>query len=375
MNTNPNKKPIKVPFMDLYAGIRDSYPELIEKIGYLIKKTQFIGGEEIACFENEFADFCRSKRAVACSSGTDALILILKALGIGHGDVVVTVPNTFIATAEAISAVGARAAFVDIEQKYFAMDPEKLQQYIKEHPNENIKAVIPVHLHGQMADMESICAIAAKTGIKVIEDAAQAHGAELNGKRAGAFGDAAAFSFYPGKNLGAFGDAGAVATNNENLAVKIKMLSDHGRTSKYEHEIEGLNCRMDSIQAAILRVKLKHLEKANALRIAKADIYNSMLKDRKDIICPQVRGNYKHVYHLYVVRVKERDKMIERLKKAGISYGIHYPMPLHLQPAYKYLGYGQGDFPISEKLSKEVLSLPLWPEIDESTIEHICKNI
>jgi len=375
LNTNPNKKPIKVPFMDLYAGIRDSYPELIEKIGYLIKKTQFIGGEEIGCFEKEFADFCRAKRAVACSSGTDALILTLKALGIGHGDVVITVPHTFIATAEAISAVGARAAFVDIEQKYFTMDPEKLQQYIKEHPKEKIKAVIPVHLYGQMADMESICAIAGKAGIKVVEDAAQAHGAEIKGKRPGAFGDAAAYSFYPGKNLGAFGDAGAVVTNNESLAVKIKMLSDHGRIRKYEHEIEGFNCRMDSIQAAILRVKLKRLEKANALRIAKADIYNSMLKDRKDITCPQARENYKHVYHLYVVRVKERDKTIEKFKKAGVSFGIHYPIPLHLQPAYKYLGYGQGDFPISEKLSKEILSLPLWPEIEETTIEYICKNI
>lgn len=361
--------------MDLYSGIKDIIPEIMEKIDGLIENTQFIAGEEVSSFEKEFASYCRTKRAVACSNGTDALILILKAMGIGHGDIAITVPNTFIATAEAITAVGARPAFVDVEEPAYTMDPGKLEKYLENNTSKNIKAIIPVHLFGHMADMEKICTIAKKYSIKVIEDAAQAHGAEMNGHRAGYFGNAAAYSFYPGKNLGAFGDAGAVATDDDGLAVMIKMLSDHGRTKKYEHEIEGLNCRMDSIQAAVLRIKLQYLEEANAQRVEKAGIYNSLLGSRKDIVVPITKDGYKHVYHLYVIRTQDREITIAKLKEAGISYGIHYPVPLHQQKAFSYLNYNSGDFPVSEKLSKEILSLPLWPLMNKTTIEQICNTI
>jgi len=374
MNMNSIDESIKIPFMDLSAGLVRIYPEIMNKIRTIMEKSQFIGGEEVDNFEKEFAGYCGAKHAVACSNGTDALILILKALGIGRGDVVVTVPNTFIATAEAITAVGARVAFVDVDEKYYTMDPQRLKQYLIERREGNVKAIIPVHLYGQMADMENISEIAREFGVKVIEDAAQAHGAELKCKRPGFFGIAAAFSFFPGKNLGAFGDAGAVVTNDPELAVRIKMLSDHGRTRKYEHEIEGYNCRMDAIQAAILRIKLKHLEEWTDLRIAKADLYDVHL-NRKKILRPSRRKDARHVFHLYVIRLKEREKIRKNLLKRGIASGVHYPIPLHLQPAYRYLGYKEGDFPVSEKMSEEILSLPLWPEIDEKRIKYICGNI
>jgi len=375
MNTHETKTIKKVPFMDLAAGLQPIYPEIMDKIQSLITNTQFIGGEEVQRFEEEFARFCKTKYAIACGNGTDALIIILKALGIGPGDVVITVPNTFIATAEAITAVGASVAFIDVDEEYATLDPDKLRKYLLDHPKTKVKAIIPVHLYGQMAPMDKIMKIAREFDIKVIEDAAQAHGAQIDGQQPGSFGVAAAFSFYPGKNLGALGDAGAIVTNDKKLALRMKMLSNHGRTKKYEHEIEGYNSRLDTIQAAVLRIKLKYLEKWTNLRINKAEVYDRLLQKNKAVSIPKKREKFLHVYHLYVIRAKTRDQLKEKLGEFSIATGVHYPIPLHLQPAYQYLGYKRGDFPVAEKLAGAILSLPLWPEITESEIQYVCESI
>lgn len=365
-----------IPLMELSDSYDLIYDEIMEKIKNLIDNTRFIGGEEITKFEKEFADYCNVKNAVACGNGTDAIMIALKALGIGPGDTVLTVPHTFIATAEAVTAVGAEVDFVDIDEKTYIMSPEKLEEYIKNNNDKkNIKAIIPVHLYGQMADMPVIMKIADKYNLKVIEDSAQAHGAQIDGKGPGKYGDFATFSFYPGKNLGAFGDAGAIVTNDDRLAKKAKMLSDHGRyNEKYTHQIEGYNSRMDSIQAAILRIKLKYLEQWTEMRIENAKKYDELFKG-KDVITPFVRYNSKHVYHLYVVRVNNRDELKSQLKDKNISAGIHYPIPLHLQPAYDYLGYEEGDFPVTELVSKEILSLPMWPELTPKEQSKIVEEI
>jgi len=366
---------MSIPFMDLSGCYDQIYDEIMEKIKYLIDNTRFIGGEEVEKFEEEFADYCNAEYAIACGNGTDALILALHALGIGPGDKVITVPNTFIATAEAVNNVGAQVDFVDVREDTYLMDPMRLRNYLeRQESTTNIKAVIPVHLYGQMADMEAIMEIAKEYDLKVIEDAAQAHGAELNEKRAGGYGDVATFSFYPGKNLGAFGDAGAVITNDRNIANKVKMLANHGRIEKYEHQLEGYNSRLDSIQATVLRVKLKYLKEWTTARIKKANYYNELLSEQ-EVITPVVKNVARHVYHLYVVRTKERDRLRSKLNEMNISTGIHYPIPLHLQPAYNYLGYKVGDYPVSEKVSNEILSLPLWPEITKQEINKVVKEI
>jgi len=367
---------MSIPFMELSDSYDLIYDEVMGKIKKLIDNTRFIGGEEITKFEEEFAAYCNVNNAIACGNGTDAIMIALKALDIGPGDTVITVSHTFIATAEAVTAVGAEVDFVDIDEKTYTMSPEKLEEYIeKNKADKNIKAIIPVHLYGQMADMPAIMEIADKYDLKVIEDSAQAHGAQIDGKGPGEYGNFATFSFYPGKNLGAFGDAGALVTNDDELAKKAKMLSNHGRyQEKYTHQIEGYNSRMDSIQAAVLRIKLKYLDQWTEMRIKNAKRYDELLKD-KDIITPFVRDNSKHVYHLYVVRVNNRDELKSNLKENNISAGIHYPIPLHLQPAYNYLGYKKGDFPVTETISKEILSLPMWPEIEIDQIGEIIKNI
>ncbi|MFW5794845.1 MAG: DegT/DnrJ/EryC1/StrS family aminotransferase [Bacillota bacterium] len=363
---------MSIPFMELSDSYDLIYDEVMEKIKKLIDNTRFIGGEEITKFEKEFSDFCNVRNAVACGNGTDAIMIALKVLGIGPGDTVITVPHTFIATAEAVTAVGAEVDFVDIDEKTYTMSPEKLEEYIENNKDKkNIKAIIPVHLYGQMADMPAIMKIADEYDLKVIEDSAQAHGAKTNGKGPGEYGDFATFSFYPGKNLGAFGDAGALVTSSDEFAKKAKMLSNHGRyNEKYTHQIEGYNSRMDSIQAAVLRIKLKYLNQWTDMRIENAEKYNKLLKN-KDIVTPPVRDDAKHVYHLYVVRVDNRDELKSQLKDNNISAGIHYPIPLHLQPAYDYLEYVEGDFPVTELVSKEILSLPMWPEIGKEQIENI----
>lgn len=366
---------MKVDFMDLKGCFDDIYDEVILKIAELIKTTQFIGGEEVKLFEEEYAKFCKTDYCVGCANGTDAIIIALKAMGIKAGETVLVPVNTFIATSEAVTAVGAKVAFIDVEEDYYTISPEKIKEYLELHPKENVSAIIAVHLYGQMANMPKIKEIADKYKLKIIEDSAQSHGSTLNGHGPGHYGDVATFSFYPGKNLGAFGDAGAIVTNNKDLFETMRMLVNHGRwNEKYTHSIEGYNMRLDSIQAAVLRIKLRHLEKWNNIRKEKARKYIELLKG-KDIILPKERNGSNPVYHLFVIKTKDREKTQRIFKSNNISCGIHYPIPLHLQPAYQYLGYKEGEFPVSERDSKEILSLPLWPEISFEQIEYVCKTL
>lgn len=367
----------KIPLMNLKDCYKDIYDEVMMKLTSLIDNTQFIGGDEIKFFEEEYAEYCKCKYSVGCSNGTDAIEVGLKALGISHGDTVLVPANSFIATAEAVNNVGAEVVFIDVEDDYFTIDPSKIEEYMVSNKEKNVKAVIAVHLYGQMANMPEIINVAKKYNLKVLEDSAQAHGSELNGKRPGEYGDLATFSFYPGKNLGAFGDAGAIVTNDKKLYENCKMIVNHGRKpgEKYAHEIVGGNKRIDTLQAAVLRIKLRHMEKWTSLRKEKVNHYMELLKNNKSIILPKVRSNADPVWHLFVIRTKGRDQLQNMLKSNGVSTGIHYPIPLHLQPAYKYLGYNEGDFIIAEKHSKEILSLPLWPEIEIEKVEKICNFI
>ena len=361
-----------IPLADLKAQYNSMKPEIDNAIQGVLNSTSFIMGEELERFEEKFALFCNTKYAIGVANGSDALILSLRACGIGKGDEVITVPHTFIATAEAISNVGGKIIFVDIDSKTYTIDVSKIEEKI----SNKTKAIIPVHLYGQPADMDPIIKLAKKFNLKIIEDAAQAHGAEYKDKKVGSMGDVACFSFYPGKNLGAYGDAGMITTNSEEIAKKVKLLRNHGRiTKKYEHEIEGYSSRLDNLQAAILRVKLKYLNKWNDLRRRNAKKYNELLSNIGGINTPYEADYAKHVYHLYVVRTEERDKLREELKSNGVTTGIHYPIPLHLQPAYNYLGYKRGDFPITEECSKEILSLPMFAELGDRHIEEIVKLI
>ncbi|MFA7123973.1 MAG: DegT/DnrJ/EryC1/StrS family aminotransferase [Candidatus Delongbacteria bacterium] len=362
---------MKVPFADLTGAFDYIYPEIMEKLEFLIKNTQFIGGEEVSSFESEFADYSGTKYCVGCANGTDAIIIALKTLNIQPGDTVVVPANTFIATSEAVTAVGGKVAFVDIEKEYYTVDPVKLEEYIVNNQDKRITAVIPVHLYGQMANMKEIKKIADKYGLKIIEDSSQAHGSEAEGITPGTYGDIATYSFYPGKNLGAFGDAGSLNTNDGELYKKAKMLVNHGRwKEKYLHDIEGYNMRLDTIQAAVLRIKLKHLNNAIDMRRKNAELYNAELA-KYGIKTPQVREKYKHAYHLYVIEQENRDSVLEKLKEHNISCGIHYPVILPLQPAYKYLGHKAGDFPVSETAATKILSLPFWPEMSAEQIEYV----
>ena len=367
----------KIPLMNLKDCFKDIYPEVMEKIEYLIQNTQFIGGEEVSLFEKEYAEFCKTEYAVGCSNGTSALDIALQVLEIGKGDKVLVPVNTFIATAEAVVNCGAEVVFVDVD-KYFTIDIEKAAEYLESDKGRRVKAILPVHLYGQMADMPEIMKIAGKYNLKVIEDSAQAHGSLINGKGPGVYGDVASFSFYPGKNLGAFGDAGAVVMNDKTLYEKAKMIVNHGRRpdAKYEHEmIGGDNKRLDTIQAAVLRIKLRYLEKWNNIRKEKVRYYLEKLNNITEITLPEVRKNSDPVWHQLVIKVKKRDDVIRILKERGITTGIHYPIPLHLQPAFDFMGYKKGDFPVSERDASNILSLPLWPEIPEEDIDYICREI
>jgi dTDP-4-amino-4,6-dideoxygalactose transaminase len=357
-----------IPLVDLKAQYNSIKTELDNAIQGVLDSTSFIMGEELERFEEEFALFCNTKYAIGVANGSDALILALKVCGISGEDEVITVPHTFIATAEAISNVGGKVVFVDINLRTYIIDVSKIEEKI----NEKTKAIIPVHLYGQPADMDPIMELAKKYNLKVIEDAAQAHGAEYKGKKVGSIGDVACFSFYPGKNLGAYGDAGMITTNSEEIAKRVKLLRNHGSIKKYEHKIEGYSSRLDNLQAAILRVKLRHLNKWNDLRRRNAKKYNELLNNIDNIIVPYEADYAKHVYHLYVIRTENRDKLREELKSNNITTGIHYPIPLHLQPAYNYLGYKEGDFPVTEKASQEILSLPMFAELSEKQIMEIC---
>jgi len=361
---------MNVPLVDLKRQYLSIKREIDEAIQEVIDKSAFIMGENVEQFVNDFATYCGVKYGVGTSSGTTALHLALLACGVTGGDEVITVPYTFIATAEAISQTGARVVFVDIEDRSYTMDPEKVEQAI----TEKTKAIIPVHLFGHPADMDKIGKIARKYNLVVIEDACQAHGAEYGGRKVGGLGDIACFSFYPAKNLGAYGDAGMVVTDDGGLAEKMRLLSNHGCSKKYYHQIEGYNYRLDAIQAAILRVKLRHLEEWTEKRRRNAKLYDELLEGSQ-VGTPVEMEYAKHVYHLYVVKVKNRDKLYLKLKQNGISAAVHYPLPLHLQEAYRYLGYKKGDFPISEACSESLLSLPMFPELTQEEIKRIVNII
>ena len=371
---------MKVPFVDLKAQYESIKDEMNVAIQQVLDSSSFVGGPFVEKFEREFAAFCGCGVAVGVGSGTEALWLSLLALGIGPGDEVITVPNTFIATAEAISFCGAKPIFVDIEEETYTMDPQKLDDFLKIRNSQSairnsVKAIIPVHLFGQTADMDPIKEIAKAHNLFVIEDACQAHGSEYKGKRAGSIGDAGCFSFYPGKNLGAYGEAGAVVTNDDSIAEKIRILRDHGQPQKYHHDVIGWNARMDGFQGAILSIKLKHLPSWNEARRKNARLYDERLADVEGIWIPQEAKYAKHVYHLYAIRAQKRDELIAFLTQRDIACGIHYPIPIHLQKAYRYLGSQKGSFPVSERCARELVSLPMFPELTDEQIEYVGTEI
>lgn len=372
---------MQIPFVDLKAQYESIKHEIDEAISNVISKTAFIGGPYVKSFEKAFAEFCGVKHCIGVGNCTDALFIALKALGIGEGDEVITTALSFIATSEAITMTGAKVVFVDINPQTYNIDPQKLEEYLRtrlQPPTSNLRpmAVIPVHLYGQPADMDPILDIANKYNLKVIEDAAQAHGALYKGRQVGLIGDMACFSFYPGKNLGAYGDAGAIVTNDDELALKARMLANHGRMDKYNHEVEGFNSRLDGLQAAILEAKLRHLPEWTEHRRRNAYLYNKYLKDAK-LITPVEIDDVKAVYHLYVVRTKNdnRQKLQDHLKSKGIFTGVHYPIALPNLKAYEYLNHNQADFPEAVSASQEILSLPMFPELEESQIEYIAEKI
>jgi dTDP-4-amino-4,6-dideoxygalactose transaminase len=359
-----------IPFLDLKAQYKSIKGEIKEAVNNIFENCAFVGGKEVETFEKNYADYCHASYCVGVGNGTDALWLTLKAMGIGPGDEVILPANTFIATAEAISAVGAQPVFVDQDKDTYTINTGEISARI----SEKTKAIIAVHLYGQPADMDPILEMAAQHGIKVIEDAAQAHGAEYKGRRIGSIGDAACFSFYPGKNLGAYGDGGAVVTNDQKLADQVRLLSQHGSKVKYSHEIAGYNSRLDGIQAAILNVKMKYIEQWTEARRKNASLYRELLKDT-EIILPIEKEDVRHVYHLFVVRVKDRETVQKQLLQRGIQTGIHYPTPIHLTEAYKGLGISAGTFPISEEYASDLLSLPMFAELTKKQIKEICKAL
>jgi len=406
-----------IPFLDLKTPHQKLESELVEVFRDCLRNASFIGGPRVQAFEEEFAQFCETKYCIGVNSGTDALRFALIAAGIGPGDEVITVPNTFIATTEAISQSGASIGFVDIDERTYNLDPNKLEDYLKKrkpvtgnrkqdkarsqesgtrnqernlnpescHLSPRPRAIIPVHLYGQPADMDAIEEIAERYELIVIEDACQAHGAlyfskkEERWRKAGSMGLAAAFSFYPGKNLGACGEGGAVTTNNEQIAQKIRMIRDHGQAKKYYHDMEGYNGRLDTIQAGFLSIKLKNLPEWNEKRRQNASLYTKLFSEHSTlntVLTPPFAPSWaKPVYHLYIARASKRDELQKYLGEKGIGTGLHYPIPLHLQKAYAGKGYKDGDYPVTEKVSKEILSLPMFPELNQEQIEYVVEKI
>lgn len=361
---------MNIPFVDLKAQYRTIEQEVNAAVAAVLQNADFILGEAVDQFEDEFADYCNSAYAVGVDSGYSALELILRAYGVGPGDEVITAANTFIATALSISNCGATPVFVDADPHTYNLDPAKLEAAI----TPATKAIMPVHLYGQPADMDPILTIARNHGLKVIEDAAQGHGGRYKGRIVGSLGDAAAFSFYPGKNLGAYGDGGAVVTNDPALADQIRLLRNLGQRVKYQHEIKGFNRRLDTMQAAVLRVKLRYLDQWNGARRRVAAAYAQLLHGLP-ITTPYLPTDVEHVYHLYVIRAQNRDDLQRFLTKRGIATGLHYPTPIHLQPAYAELGYGPTDFPVTEALSQEILSLPIYSELSDDAVQYIVESI
>ena len=362
---------MKVQFIDFqgeYQAIKDTIDGGLKKV---FERGDFILGREEKAFEAEFAEYCGVQYAVGVNSGTDALYLALASLDIGPGDEVILPSFTFIATALCVSYTGAKVVFADIEEDTYNLDPRKLKKLI----TPKTKAVIPVHIYGQSADLEEILQLARAHGIKVIEDAAQAHGATYQGRKIGSFGEMACFSFYPTKGLGAFGDGGMVVTNDKGLYEKLLMLRDYGRSERYHHKIKGFNSRLDTIQAVVLSAKLKRLDQWNAMRQGHAAYYCQLLKKGNGIKTPTIQKDRSHVFQTFAVRLKDRDRICEALNKMGIGALIHYPIPLHLQEAYAELGHKRGDFPVAERVAGEILSLPMFPHITPEQIEYVCERL
>jgi dTDP-4-amino-4,6-dideoxygalactose transaminase len=364
-------RPLPVPFLDLraqYLTIREEIQAALEAV---LESGSYAGGPFVRRFEEAFASYCGVQSAVGVGNGTDALWAALLSLGVGPGDEVITPPNAFIAVAEAITFCGATPVFVDVDPRTYNLDPAKLEPAI----TRRTKAIIPVHLYGQMADMDPIIAIARAHGLHVVEDAAQAHGAEYKGKRAGSIGDIGCFSFYPSKNLGAYGEAGAAVTNNPDLAKRMRMFRDHGQETKYHHAIVGFNARMDGFQGAVLSAKLPHLPAWTDARRSRAAAYTDALMQVPGIIVPFEASYGRAAYHIYAILVAERDAVLARLAERGVQCAIHYPCPLHLQNAYRSLGYGVGDFPVSERLARETLSLPMYAELTQAQSQRVITEI
>lgn len=385
----------RIPFLDLVTPHRELKEELAAVFAHVLDTAGFIGGPMLEDFERNFAKFCDAQHCVGVSSGTDALRFALMAAGVRPGDVVVTVPNTFIATTEAISQCGAAIEFVDVEEDTYNLSAARLREFLEEKCTQDgatgqriskrlgkpVTAVVPVHLYGQIADMDAIMDLAEKHNLKVIEDACQAHGAEYFSKRhnrwfkAGSIGVAAAFSFYPGKNLGACGEAGAVTTNDAEMARQMRMVRDHGQAKKYYHDVEGYNGRLDAIQAGILSVKLRHLAAGNERRRECAARYRELIGSTPAVKLPFEPSWSKAVYHLFVVQVADRERVMKQLADVGIGTAIHYPIPLHLQTAYKHLGYRQGDFPVTESVAPNIMSLPMFPGLGSDQQQRIAAQV
>jgi dTDP-4-amino-4,6-dideoxygalactose transaminase len=359
-----------IPYADLKAQYHSIKTEIDAAIANVLESSAFILGKEVAEFEREFAAYSGVRHAVGVNSGTSALHLALLAAGVGPGDEVITVPFTFVATVAAVFYTGAAPVFVDIDARSYTMDVDRIEAAI----TSRTKAILPVHLYGQAADMDPILDIARRHNLVVIEDAAQAHGAEYKGRRTGGMGDLGCFSFYPGKNLGAYGEGGAVVTNNPERANTIRMLRDWGQSRKYYHDLRGFNYRMEGIQGAILRVKLQHLEAWTDARRAHARIYTGQLAGSR-IGTPCEMSYARHVYHVYAIRVPHRDRVFQHLNKSGVQAGIHYPIPVHLQPAYRDARYKEGDFPVAESVAREVISLPIFPELTPAQIDEVCASV
>lgn len=360
----------KIPLVDLSIQYKKIEHEIIAAITRVLDSSAFILSPQVDAFEEEFAKYCGTKYCVGLDNGSSALELGLRTLGVGQGDEIITPVNSFIASSSAISFVGAKPVWIDCDEKTYTIDTSKIEKLI----SKKTKAIMPVHLYGQPANMEKILLIAKKHKLYVVEDACQAHGAMYKGKKVGSFGVFSAFSFYPGKNLGAFGDAGAIVTNDRHVYETVKKMRNYGQSKKYHHDFLAWNRRLDSLQAAILRVKLKYLDLWNMQRIKHADSYDSLLKDT-EVITPYKDPRVKHVYHQYVIRSKHRNALQTYLEKRGILTGIHYPIPIHLQKAYRFNGAKKGDFPVSEKYSREMLSLPMYPELKKEDIMHITNKI
>jgi dTDP-4-amino-4,6-dideoxygalactose transaminase len=362
---------VKIPFVDLKAQYKSIQSNIDTAIESVITETAFIGGKYVQQFEEAFASMYGVQHCISCANGTDSLYIIMKMLGIGIGDEVITVTNSWISSSETISQTGATPVFIDIDENFYSLNEQKIEAAI----TSKTKAIIPVHLQGQMCNMDAVMAIAKKHNIPVIEDCAQSHFSEFNNQLAGTFGVAASFSFYPGKNLGAYGDAGCIITNNSQLATQCKMYARHGALIKHQHQIEGINSRLDGLQAAILTAKLPFILEWTNKRIENAKLYNKYLKGISQVQVPVVRENTKHTFHLYVMRCKNRNALAQFLKEKNIETAIHYPTPLHEMEAYKYLGYQPSDFPVAHQYKNEILSLPLYPELSEEQIQYIAEQI